>query len=81
MDDIENQKNVSYLNQLPEFEEGIILSSMNKNKAVEKIRWSYKSRPLTDNKSVPTAIFHGISQVCTEDMLTNLVEQIELGTS
>lgn len=75
MDEKENQKNVSFLNQqIPELEEGIILSSMRKNSAVEKIRWNYKSRPLVNEKPVPTAIFHGISQVCTEDMLTNLVE-------
>jgi hypothetical protein len=81
MDDLENQKNASYLNNQPEFDEGIILSSMKKSNAVEKIRWGYKSRPLTNDKPVPTAVFHGISQVCTENMLTNLVEQIEKGTS
>jgi len=81
MDDLENQKNISFLNNYPEFDEGIILSSMKKQNAVEKVRWGYKSRPLPDGKPVPTAVFHGISQVCSEKMLTNLVEQIELGTS
>ena len=47
---------------------------MKKQKAVEKIRWTYKSRPLTDGNPAPTAVFHGISQVCSENMLTNLVE-------
>jgi len=54
---------------------------MKKQNAVEKVRWGYKSRPLPDGNPVPTAVFHGISQVCSEKMLTNLVEQIELGTS
>ena len=60
-------------------DERVILSSMNRHNAVEKSRWSYKSRPL--EKPAPTLVLHGIQQSCSEAMMTNLVDQITLGTN
>lgn len=69
------EKQVEHISQ-----ENVILSSMNKSNAVEKKVWKYHSKPTKDSKPVPTAIFHGIRQVCTETLLTNLVEQVSNGT-
>ena len=52
--------------------ESVIMSSMNRQKAVEKNRWSYKSRPI--DHPVPTVVLHGIQQNCGEEMVTNLVD-------
>ena len=35
-----------------------------------------KARQGPSDGPTPTVIFHGIRQVCTEDLLTNLVEQV-----
>ena len=45
---------------------------------MEKSRWGYKSRPIEG--PVPTVVFHGIQQSCSEEMMTNLVDQIQQGT-
>jgi hypothetical protein len=55
-------------------DERVIMSSMNRQNAVEKSKWSYKSRPI--EKPVPTVVLHGIQQSCGEEMMTNLVQQI-----
>jgi hypothetical protein len=57
--------------------ENVILSSMNRNKAVEKSRWNYKSRPI--ESPAPTVVLHGIQQSCSEAMMTNLVDEITEG--
>jgi palmitoyl-protein thioesterase len=54
---------------------------MKKNSAVEKLRWGYQSRPLPEGQYAPTVIFHGIGQQCSEELLANLVEEINLGTN
>lgn len=54
--------------------EQVILSKMDRHNSVEKTHWRYQKRK--SNGTAPTVVFHGIRQVCTEHMLTDLVEKV-----
>lgn len=61
--------------------EAIILSSMQKHKAVELKHWKYKGQVSSKlNHTLPTVILHGIKQSCSEKLLTDLVESVQKGT-
>ena len=61
--------------------ESVILSSMNRRKAVEKTHWKYKPKPKKNGRNLPNLIFHGIRQECKEGLIRNLEDKIYEGTN